>query len=116
MLRRLRSQWLASFTLTAFLFAQPVVGCAALCLLEHHHALHGTAGIDGGAVSGQVACHLGLDDAGRHGTAQTLSPMEPAGQSPVVRVAAMRAGVSEAPLTATPQVFPKVDPPPPRLA
>jgi hypothetical protein len=115
MLRRLRTPWLASFTLTAFLLAQPVVGCAALCLLEHHHAVHGTAGTDGGAVTGQEACHLGLDDS-RHGTAQTLSPMEPTGQSPVVRVAAMRAEVPEAPVTAAPQVFPKVDPPPPRFA
>jgi hypothetical protein len=116
MLQRLRSPWLASFTLTALLLAQPVVGCAALCLLEHHHAQHGTTAIDGGAVSGQVACHTGVDGAARHGTAQTLSPMEPADRSPVVRVAAMRAELPEALPTVSPHVFPKVDPPPPRLA
>ena len=115
MLQALRSRWFAFLSLAAFLLAQPVVGCAAVCLFERHHGQHEMAGMGGSAATDGTACHTGVADADHHGTLQTLSPMMPA------RVHVIAAVPSEAvePLDLSPTLPPlvsrTVEPPPPRL-
>jgi hypothetical protein len=115
MFHAVRSPRFSVLALAAFLLAQPVVGCAALCLLERHHAEHEMTGMGGGVVSGRGACHTGITDADQHHPAQTLSPMEPA-LEPVLAAAPVS---SVEPLTALPalppQVSRSVEPPPPRI-
>jgi hypothetical protein len=114
--RIFRSRGFASLTLAAFLVAQPVVGCAALCLLERHHAgQHGMPGMDGGkAALGNGACHTGITGADQHMPVQVLPPMEPA-REPVIAVLPTE---SVEPLDALPTLSPlvshTVEPPPPR--
>lgn len=115
MLRALRSPRLAGLTLAAFLIAQPVVGCALLCLVDNHHGLHEMVGMAAPVVTGTAACHTGIDTAARHGPAQTLSFMEPAGPPPAVTPATVSVPVPVARPTAVPQASPSLDPPPPRL-
>lgn len=112
----LRSRRFAFLALAAFLLAQPVVGCAALCLLERHHAEQGMAGMGGGpAASGGTTCHTGVTDADHHAPAQTLSPMEPA--RPAVIAAAPADSVEPVALHSSklPLVSYPVEPPPPRF-
>lgn len=113
--RALRSPRLASLTLAAFLMAQPVVGCALLCLADHHHALHEMVGMTESAVSGNPTCHTGLESATPRGPAQTLSFMEPAAQAAPIRLATVSVPVPDALPTAAPRISPSLDPPPPRL-
>jgi hypothetical protein len=114
MLRPFRSLRLAWITLLAFLFAQPVVGCALLCL-DSHHGQREMAGMVGPSATGPVTCHTDIGPATHHGPARTLSPMEPAGEQPPMRLTI----VSVQPLAARPPAFlrttPSLDPPPPRL-
>ena len=88
--RVLRSRRLACFTLAAFLIAQPVVGCALLCLADHHSGLHEMVGMTQSAASGNSACHTGIESGTRGGPAQTLSFMEPAGEQATVRLSTIR--------------------------
>jgi len=115
MFHALRSPRFSVLALAAFLLAQPVVGCAALCLLERHHAGHEMTDMGGGVASGGAACHTGITDADQRHPAQTLSPMEPA-LEPVLAAAPVS---SVEPLTALPalppQVSRSVEPPPPRI-
>ena len=116
MLRLLRSPRISILTLAAFMLAQPVVGCAALCLLERHHGQHEMGGMGGGAAaSGGAACHTGITDANQHHPAQSLSPMEPA-REPMIATASTD---SIEPLNALPTLLPQlshsVEPPPPRF-
>lgn len=113
--RPLRSPRLACLTLAAFLIAQPVVGCALLCLADHHSGLHEMVGMNRSAVSGNAACHTGIENATRRGPAQTLSVMEPAGEQVLVRPTAASVPVPDALPAAAPQISPSLDPPPPRL-
>jgi len=115
MLRLFRSPRLASFTLAAFFVAQPAVGCAMLCLLEHHYAAHEMGGMNRSSASGPVACHTGVGSATGHTPLQTLSPMMPAHQPALIQAAVLPAEVLQARPAATPQVHPSVDPPPPRF-
>lgn len=111
----LRSPRLACFTLAAFLMAQPVVGCALLCLADHHDTLHEMVGMTQAAVNGNPACHTGIDNATPRGPAQTLSFMEPAGEPAPIRLSTVSVQVPVALPTAAHQIAPSLDPPPPRL-
>jgi hypothetical protein len=113
--RVFRSAGLASLTLAAFLMAQPVVGCALLCLADSHSALHEMVGMTQPSASGNLACHTGLDNATRHGPAQVLSFMEPAGEPLSVRPAAVVVEVPHTRPATAPRISPSLDPPPPRL-
>jgi hypothetical protein len=113
--RLFRSSRLACFTLAAFLIAQPAVGCAVLCLLEHHYAAHEMGGMNRSSASSPVACHTGVGSATGHTPLQTLSPMEPAQEPSLRQVAVVPAEAPEARPAPTPQAHPSVDPPPPRF-
>jgi len=113
--RLLRSRRLACLTLAAFLIAQPVVGCALLCLADNHSGLHEMVGMTRSAASGNSVCHTGIESATPRGPAQTLSFMEPAGEQATVRLSDIRVHAPVALPTATPQIAPSLDPPPPRL-
>jgi len=115
MLRLLRSPRLACLTLAAFLIAQPVVGCALLCLVDHHHGVHEMVGMDGSAARGNGACHTDIGSDTRHGPAQTLSFMEPAAGPAASRAATLTVAVPDARPAAVAQLSPSLDPPPPRL-
>jgi hypothetical protein len=115
MLRVLRSPRLASLTLAAFLIAQPVVGCALLCLADNHYGLHEMVGMTLPAATGTTACHTGVGGATRHGPAQILSFMEPALGPAPVRPETVSVPLPDARPTAAPQIAPSLDPPPPRL-
>jgi hypothetical protein len=113
--RVLRSPRLACVTLAAFLIAQPVVGCALLCLADNHSGLHEMVGMTQPSATGNPACHTGIESAGRHGPAQTLSFMEPAADPAPVRPAVVSVEVPDAQPASAPQVSLSLDPPPPRL-
>jgi hypothetical protein len=95
--------------------AQPVVGCALLCLADNHHALHDMAGMTQPSAGGYTACHTGIDNAGRHGPPQTLSFMEPAAEHAPVWIAVVSVQVPVAVPAAASRISPSLDPPPPRL-
>lgn len=113
--RLCRSPRLACLTLAAFLIAQPVVGCALLCLVDNHHGLHEMVGMAQPVATGNATCHTGIGTATRHGPPQTLSFMEPAGVPAGSSLATLSVSVADARPTAAPQVSLSVDPPPPRL-
>ena len=115
MLRALRSPRLAGLTLAAFLIAQPVVGCALLCLASNHHSLHEMVGMTESSASGDTTCHTGVESATPRGPAQTLSFMEPAAEAAPARLATVSVPVPDALPTAAPRLSPSPDPPPPRL-
>jgi hypothetical protein len=114
MIQALRSRGLAFLALAGFLLAQPVVGCAALCLLQRHHD-HEMAEMGGSAASGRTACHTGVADADHHGSIQTLSPMVPVREPVVATAPTDRVTQLEVPPTLPPLISPTVEPPPPRL-
>jgi hypothetical protein len=116
MLRTLRSRSFAFATLAAFLLAQPVVGCAALCLLERHHAgAHAMPGMNrGSSALDKSACHT-TDGAVQRGPVQVLSPMSPA-RAPVIAVAPARWVEPVRTLPTPPRLISHtVEPPPPRF-
>ncbi|MEO7987699.1 MAG: hypothetical protein ABI766_14300 [Gemmatimonadales bacterium] len=88
MLRALRSRGFTLATLAAFLVAQPVVVCSALCLIDGHAAgTHMVPGMNGGSrVSGSGPCHATAGDAAQRDPFQVLSPMAPT-RAPLVAVA-----------------------------
>jgi hypothetical protein len=67
------------------------------------------------SATGNPACHTGIESAGRHGPAQTLSFMEPAAEYGPARVAVVSVQVPVALVAAAPRISPSLDPPPPRL-
>jgi hypothetical protein len=116
MIQALRSRLFALATLATFLLAQPVVGCAALCLLEAHHAAaHGMAEVDHGKPTlGNGGCHTIDTGTGQRDPLQVLSPMEPAG-APVIALAPARWVEPAQTLSARPSpISHSVEPPPPR--
>lgn len=113
--RALRSPRLACLTLAAFLLAQPIVGCALLCLADNHHALHDMVGMTQPAAGGYTACHTGIDNATRHGPPQTLSFMEPAAEHAPVRAAVVSVLEPVGVPAPAPRIATSLDPPPPRL-
>ena len=114
----LRARWLSLATLAAFVFVQPAALCAALCLVERHHAAaHAMPGLGGRAHEAAVdgaACHRDIGNAVPHNQVQVLSPMAPA--AAVVIAAAPERRVE--PVWAVPSLPPHIsrpaDPPPPR--
>jgi hypothetical protein len=117
MLQTLRSRSFALATLAAFLLAQPVVGCAALCLFEGHHAgAHAMPGMNHGKPAlGNTACHTTDSGAVQKGPLQVLSPMEPA-RALVIAVAPARWVEPVRNLSTPPRLISHtVEPPPPRF-
>jgi hypothetical protein len=116
MFRTVRSRSFALATLAAFLL-QPVAGCAALCLLERHHAgAHAMAGMNHVKPAlGGSACHTNDTGAVQRGLLQVLSPMEPA-RALVIAVAPARWIEPMRTLPTPPRLISRtVEPPPPRF-
>jgi hypothetical protein len=117
MLKALRSRRFAFATLAAFLLAQPVVACAALCLFERHHAVaHAMPGMsrDNPALSTNT-CHTTGAGAVQRDRYEILSPMAPTREA---RLAVAPAGCVEPvqSLPATPSLISRtIEPPPPRF-
>jgi hypothetical protein len=117
MLQTLRSRGFALATLAAFLLAQPVVGCAALCLIKRHHAgAHAMPVINrGGSGLDNSACHTTDTGAVQRDPVPALSPMEPA-RAPVIAVAPARWVEPVRTLPTPPRLISHtVEPPPPRF-
>jgi hypothetical protein len=118
MFHALRSRHFALATLAAFLLAQPVVACAALCLFERHHVAvaHSMPSMsrDNPALSGNT-CHTTSAGAVERDRYQVLSPMAP------TRVALLAVAPTRwAEPVRTPPISPRfishtVEPPPPRF-
>jgi hypothetical protein len=115
MLQALRSRAPAFLVLAAFLLAQPVVGCAALCLLQRHHGQHEMTGMSGPVARGGTACHTGVTDADRHAPVQALLPMLPARAPVIVPVPLDRVEPADVRPTLPPQISRTIEPPPPRF-
>jgi hypothetical protein len=117
MLKVLRSRRFALATLAAFLLAQPVVACAALCLFERHHAVaHSMPSMnrDNPALSTST-CHTTSAGAVQRDRFQILSPMAPT-RVALLTVAPTRWVEPVRMLPATPSLLSgTVDPPPPRF-
>jgi len=115
MLQTLRSRGFALATLAAFLLAQPVVGCAALCLFKNHHAAHAMPGGNrGSSALNTSACHTTGTGTVQRDPVPALSPMAPA-RAPVIAVAPARWVEPVRTLPTPPRLIShKVEPPPPR--
>lgn len=118
MLNARRSRGFALTTLVAFLVAQPIVGCVALCFFGAHHAgAHAMAGIPRGDSSvGTDACHTSNVGTIQRDPIQPLSPMVPA---PAAVIALVPVRFVD-PVPALPALHPiitrTVESPPPRIA
>ena len=113
----LRSRGLALLTLVAFLVAQPVVGCVALCFFGTHHAgAHAMADMDrGSSTLNGDACHTSNVGAVQHDPIQVLSPMEPASAAVVAFAPARLVDPAQA-LPTLPSIIARtVESPPPRF-
>jgi hypothetical protein len=117
MLHALRSRCFAFATLAAFLLAQPVAACAALCLFENHHAVaHSMPDTSSGnpALTGST-CHTTSAGAVQRDRIQLLSPMAPT-RVALLAVAPTRWVEPVRTLPAPPRLVSRtVEPPPPRL-
>jgi hypothetical protein len=113
----LRSRRFALATLAAFLLAQPVVACAALCLFERHHAVaHSMPSMsrDSPALATST-CHTTSAGAVQRDRFQVLSPMAPT-RAALLAVAPTRWAEPVRTLPASSRLIPQtVDPPPPRF-
>jgi hypothetical protein len=117
MRQTLRSRGFALTTLVAFLVAQPVVGCLALCLLgTHHPAAHAMAGMAPGGSStvGTDGCHASNIGAVQRDAIQPLSPMEPVAVAVIAFAPARSIEPAHAIPAAPAVIFPAVESPPPR--
>jgi hypothetical protein len=117
MLQALRSRHFALATLAAFLLAQPVVACAALCLFERHHAVaHSmpSMGRDNPALSTST-CHTTSAGTVQQDRLQILSPMAPT-RAALLAVAPARWVEPARTLASPPRLISHtVEPPPPRF-
>jgi hypothetical protein len=117
MLKALRSRGFALATLAAFLLAQPVVACAALCLFERHHAVaHSMPSMsrDNPALASST-CHTTNAGAVQRDPYQILSPMAPT-RAALLAVAPTRWVEPVRTLPASPRLISRtVEPPPPRF-
>jgi hypothetical protein len=117
MLQALRTRHHALATLAAFLLAQPVVACAALCLFERHHAVaHSMPSMsrDNPALSTST-CHTTSAGAVQRDRYQILSPMAPT-RVALLAVAPTRWVEPVRTLPATPSLITRtIEPPPPRF-
>jgi hypothetical protein len=117
MLHALRSRRFALATLAAFLLAQPAAACAALCLLEKHHAVaHSMPGTSpGNPVLAGSTCHTTSAGAVQRDRYQVLSPMAPT-RVALLDVAPTRWVEPTRTLPAPPPLISHaVEPPPPRF-
>jgi hypothetical protein len=116
-MQSLRSHGFALATLAAFLLAQPVVGCAALCLFARHHAgAHAMPGRNpGSSALDNSACHTTNTGAVQRDPVPALSPMEPA-RAPVIAAAPARWVEPVRTLPTPPRLISRtVESPPPRF-
>jgi hypothetical protein len=117
MLKALRSRHFALATLAAFLLAQPVVACAALCLFERHHAVaHAMPGIsrDNPALNTST-CHTTGAGAVQRDRYEILSPMVPTREA-LLAVAPAHWVEPARTLPASPRLITRtIEPPPPRF-
>ena len=117
MLQALRSRHLALATLAAFLLAQPVVACAALCLFERHQVVtHSMPSMnrDNPALSTNT-CHTTSAGAVQRDRYQILSPMAPT-RVALLAVPPTRWAEPGRTLSAPPRLITRtVEPPPPRF-
>jgi hypothetical protein len=117
MLKALRSRRFALATLAAFLLAQPVVACAALCLFDRHDAVaHSMPSMNReNAALSTSTCHTTSAGAVQRDRYQVLSPMAPT-RVALLAVAPTRWVEPVRTLPSTPSLISRtVDPPPPRL-
>ena len=117
MLQALRSRRFALATLAAFLLAQPVVACAALCLFERHHAVaHAMPSMSRDKPAlGTSTCHTTGANAVQRDRYEVLSPMAPTREARLA-VAPTHWVEPVRTLPATPSLISgTVDPPPPRF-
>jgi hypothetical protein len=116
MLKALRSRRFALATLAAFVLAQPVVACAALCLFEKHHTVVHTMpsmSRDNPALSTST-CHTTSTGSVQRDRFQVLSPMAPT-RVALLPVAPTRWVEPVRTLPASPRLISQtVEPPPPR--
>jgi hypothetical protein len=115
--RALSSRCFAVLALACFALAQPIVACAALCVLRQHHAATpAMPGMDEASRTlGAAPCHTGIIDTVRRIPLEAISPMVPT-RPRVIAVAPTRWVEPVRALPALPQpVFHAVEPPPPRL-
>jgi hypothetical protein len=117
MLQVLRSRRFALATLAAFLLAQPVVACAALCLFERHHAVAQSMpsmSRDNPSLRTST-CHTTSAGAVEQDRLQALSPMAPT-RVALLAVAPTRWVEPVRTLPATPGLITRaIEPPPPRF-
>jgi hypothetical protein len=115
MFRALRSRRFPLLVLAVFLVAQPVVGCVALCLFEHHEPAAHPASAGPMTMGGSV-CHTGAGGAVQRLSIQVPAPVDTS-RAPTL-VAAPDRRVE--PLRSRPNPLrptaPSLDPPPPRRA
>jgi hypothetical protein len=118
MLHALRSRGFALSTLVAFLVAQPIVGCVALCFFgTHHTAAHAMAGMgQGKSTLGTDACHTSNVGTVQRDPIQPLSPMEPVAAAVIAFAPARSIEPIHAIATLPPIVSRAVESPPPRIA
>ncbi|MFL5493017.1 MAG: hypothetical protein ACJ8DC_01405 [Gemmatimonadales bacterium] len=114
--RAVSSRCFAFLALACFALAQPVVACAALCVLRQHHAADAMPGMDGASRTlGAPACHTGITDAVRRIPLEAISPMVPTR----ARITAVVPDRWVDPVRAVPTlprpVVHTLEPPPPRL-
>lgn len=117
MLQALRSHRFALATLAAFLLAQPVVVCGALCLFERHHeVVHSVPSMNRGNPGLSTStCHTTSAGTLQRDRYQVLSPMAPT-RTVLLAVAPPRRVGPARTLPASPRfIFRTVEPPPPRF-
>jgi hypothetical protein len=115
MLRALRSRRFPLLALAVLLVAQPVVGCVALCLFEHHEA-SGHAAAAGPMTMAGAVCHPGPGGALQRLSIQVPNPVDTS-RAPVLAVApAGRSDPLPAYVSPLRPLAPSLDPPPPRLS
>lgn len=118
MLKALRSRHFALATLAAFVLAQPVVACAALCLFERHHVAvaHSMPSMsrDNPALSTST-CHTTSAGAVQQDRYEVLSPMAPT-RVALLAVAPTRLAEPVRTPPAAPRLISRtIEPPPPRF-
>ncbi|HEX3274926.1 MAG TPA: hypothetical protein VHR43_08740 [Gemmatimonadales bacterium] len=115
MLRALRSCRIPLLALAVFLVAQPVAGCVALCLFEHHlTAGHAEAG--GAMAMTGAACHAGAAGAVQRLAIHVPAPVDTSRAPVLPNLPARRSEPPRSQPAALHPAAPALEPPPPRLA
>jgi hypothetical protein len=115
MLRALRSRRIPLLALAVFLVAQPVVGCVALCLFEHHLTPgHEVAG--GTMTMTGAACHAAAGGAVQRLAIHVPAPVDTSWAPVLPDPPSRRAELLRSRPASLHRSAPALDPPPPRLA